>query len=239
MAAGPLEPSPNNLYSEVALEVRLQSLEKGISELQHKAHEPSKGKDGWDKVEKLSSVLWPVVTLLISIFVTGRIENALKERQLHLENVKDMQQLIQSLNTAPPETASSIALVLGAHGRYAVAPMIELLQAGQPEHLPAAIAGLRSAAAIDHDFVCNQLTGVIKNRTRLYQQEVHQTAIDLLGDLDCQDAKQPLRDYIAKLEPPNPANAPFTPVPSKQAVTPANIADAKTRAEAALKALTE
>jgi hypothetical protein len=239
MATGPLEASRSGLPSEVALEVRLQSLEKGVAELQPKAHQPPKGKDAWDKFEKISSILWPVVALLVSIFVTGRIENVLKERQLHLENVKDMQQLIQSLNTAPPETASSIALVLGAHGRYAVAPMIELLQAGQPEHLPAAVAGLRSAAAIDHDFVCKQLTGVIMNRTRLYQLEVHQTAIGLLGDLDCQQAAQPLRDYIAKLQPPNPENAPFTPVPGTQGVTPANLTDAKTRAEAALKALTE
>src|SRR5215470_12297371 len=80
-------------------EVRLQFLESQVKDLKsaHADKDESKGKDWLDKFEKLSSILWPVVTLLISLFVTQRIENALKERELHLENIKDMQQLMQEI----------------------------------------------------------------------------------------------------------------------------------------------
>ena len=196
-------------------------------------------KDAWDKFEKLSSVLWPVVTLLVSLFVTARIENAFKERQLHLDNVKDMQQLLQQLDNADAGAAMSYALALGAHGRYAVAPMIQVLQTGGAEHRPAAIAGLRAAAAIDADFVCQELTGVIRNHTGMYQMEVHQSAVELLGDLNCREAVQPLRDYLTRLERANPQSVPFAPVPGSQGVTQTDIRDVHKLAQDSLNALTQ
>jgi hypothetical protein len=216
------------------VEERLQAIEKHLTELK-----PDKGKDGWDKFEKLSTLMWSVVTLLVSIFVTGRIENALKERELHLENVKDMQKLMQDMDRADADTAMSYALALGAHGRYAVAPMIQVLQAGVVAHREAAVAGLRAAAAIDQDFVCNQLTGVIKNRTRLYQMEVHESAAKLLGDLDCRKAVEPLRRYVARLEQSKPDNAPFGPVPGSQGVSENNIGAVRKQAQDSLTALTQ
>lgn len=226
-------PVPNEPPRTTPVEERLQAIEKRLKELK------PEGKDGWDKFEKLSTVIWSVVTLVVSIFVTGRIENALKERQLHLENVKDMQQLMQQLDKADSDAAMSYALALGAHGRYAVAPMIQVLQAGVVGHREAAVAGLRAAAAIDQEFVCKQLTGVIKNRTRLYQMEVHQSAAKLLGDLDCKDAAEPLRSYIGILEQSKPENAPFTPVPGSQGITDNNISQVKKQAQDSLQALTQ
>lgn len=214
---------------------RLQAIEKRLQDL--KPEGKGKDKDGWDKFEKLSTAMWSVVTLLVSIFVTGRIENALKERELHLENVKDMQTLMQQLDKADSATAMSCALALGAHGRYAVAPMIQVLQAGVVDHREAAVAGLRAAAAIDQDFVCNQLTAVINNRTRLYQMEVHESAAKLLGDLDCRKAVDPLRKYVARLEQSKPENAPFGPVPGSQGLSQNNIASVRKQAEDSLTAL--
>lgn len=215
------------------IEKRLRSIEETIERLK-----PS-GKDTWDKLEKLSSAGWAVVTLLISIFVTGRIENALKERQLNLENVKDMQQLMEQLDKADAQSAMSYGLALGAHGRYAVAPMIQVLQSGIVEHREAAVAGLRAAAAVDQDFVCKQLVGVIQNHTRLYQMEVPESAAKLLGDLDCQVAAQPLKDYVTRLERATPDTAPFTQVPGSQGITQANIDDVKKQAQNSLAALTQ
>jgi len=227
------EPPPAAAPHAPPVEERLQAIEKRLKELK------PEGKDGWDKFEKLSSVIWGVVTLLVSIFVTGRIENALKERELHLENVKDMQTLMQNLDKADADAAMSNALALGAHGRYAVAPMIQVLQAGVVGHREAAIAGLRAAAAIDGEFVCKELTGVIKNRTRLYQMEVHESAAKLLGDLDCQNAAEPLRSYVGRLERSSPENAPFGPVPGSQGITDNNISAVKKQAQDSLKALTQ
>ncbi|HYK51474.1 MAG TPA: hypothetical protein VEU94_17250 [Terriglobales bacterium] len=230
--ANPPQPLPVTTTAPTA-DDRLQAIEKRLKELK------PEGKDGWDKFEKLSTLMWSVVTLLVSIFVTGRIENALKERELHLENVKDMQALMQQLDKADSSTAMSCALALGAHGRYAVAPMIQVLQAGVVDHREAAVAGLRAAAAIDEDFVCNRLTGVINNRTRLYQMEVHESAAKLLGDLNCQKAVGPLRNYVARLEQSKPDNAPFGPVPGSQALSENNIAAVKKQAQDSLTALTQ
>ena len=231
MSTSSMSPTPGVSRGTTDLEERLRSIEVKIESLK-----PA-GKDTWDKLEKLSSATWAVVTLLISIFVTGRIETALKERQLHLENVKDMQQLMQQLDKADAQTAMSCALALGAHGRYAVAPMIQVLQTGVVDHREAAVAGLRAAAAIEKDFVCGQLTGVIQNHTRLYQMEVHESAAKLLGDLDCQVAAQPLRDYIARLERATPETAPFTQVPGSQGITQTNIKDVAKQAQESLAAV--
>lgn len=229
----PPEPASNAAPPAPSVEQRLQTIEKLIKERK------PEGKDGWDKFEKISSVIWGVVTLLVSILVTGRIENALKERELHLENVKDMQQLMQNLDKADADTAMSYALALGAHGRYAVAPMIQVLQAGVVGHREAAISGLRAAAAIDGDFVCKELIRVIKNRTRLYQMEVHESAAQLLGDLDCRQAVQPLRDYVGRLQRSSPEDAPFTPVPGSRGVNQDNISGVTKRAQDSLSALTQ
>ncbi len=212
---------------------RLDALEKRVDHLK------PDGKDFWDKAEKLSSAFWAIVTLLVSVFVTGRIETALKERELHLENVKDMQQLMQDLDKADAGTAMSCALALGAHGRYAVAPMIQVLQAGVVDHRAAAVAGLRAAAAIDGPFVCDQLVGVIRNRTRLYQVEVHESATRLLGDLNCDKATDPLRNYLAQLDHATVATAPFTEVPGSQGLSQGNIDDVRKQARTSLDALSQ
>ncbi len=193
--ANPPQPLPVTATAPTVDE-RLQAIEKRLKELK------PEGKDGWDKFEKLSTLMWSVVTLLVSIFVTGRIENALKERELHLENVKDMQALMQQLDKADSGTAMSCALALGAHGRYAVAPMIQVLQAGIVDHREAAVA-------------------------------------KLLGDLNCQKAVGPLRNYVARLEQSKPDNAPFGPVPGSQALSENNIGAVKKQAQDSLTALTQ
>lgn len=224
----PASPSATKPVAE-----RLDALEKRVD------HLTPDGKDFWDKAEKLSSAFWAIVTLLVSVFVTGRIETALKERELHLENVKDMQELMQQLDKADAGTAMSCALALGAHGRYAVAPMIQVLQAGIVDHRAAAVAGLRAAAAIDGPFVCEQLTGVIQNRTRLYQMEVHESAAQLLGDLNCTTAIEPLRAYLTRLNQSTPVAAPFTEVPGSQGLSQDNINDVKKHVQTSLDALSQ
>ncbi len=224
---------PGGAPATTDVQGRVSALEKQVEKLK-----PA-GKDFWDKFEKVSTISWSVVTLLVSLFVTNRIENALKERQLHLENVKDMQQLMQDLDKANASTAMSEALALGAHGRYAVAPLIQVLQTGVVEHEDAAVAGLRAAAAVDRDFVCQQLVGVIGNHTRLYQMEVHASAAKLLGDLDCKDAKEPLQGYIGKLDRAIPQAAPFTAVPGSQGLTQDNIVSVRKQAQDSLDALNQ
>jgi len=222
--------SPESATSASAAD-RLNALEQKVASLK-----PS-DKDRWDKIEKLSTGAWAVVTLFVSIFVTGRIENALKERQLYLENIKDMQALVDQLNKADPLTAMSCAVSLGAHGRYSVVPLIQALQAGVPDHRKAAEAGLSAAAAVDHDFVCQQLTGVIGNRTGLYQKEVPESAARLLGDLNCPGALDSLQAYLARLDRVTPETAPFAKIPGTQGLTTANIEQVKHTARVAVEAL--
>jgi hypothetical protein len=176
----------------------------------------------------------------VSVLVTGRIETALKERELHLENVKDMQEIMVQFHTANDQTVMSSALALGAHGRYAAVPLIQELQAGTVGHRTAAEAGLRAAAAIDHDVVCRQLSGVIDNRTRLYQFEVHESSARLLADLECVAAVDVLSRYKARLAAATPATAPFTGVNFQASPNDPALADldrVRAQAQAALTAL--
>jgi hypothetical protein len=214
-----------------SIDDRLGNLEKEVKAL--KPH----SKDAWDKFEKLSPIIWSAIALLISVFVTGRIENALKERQLQLENVKDMQELIQKLGPSSSADAASYTLALAAHGRYAVVPLIQALQEGRPEHRPALMDGLRAAAAVDHDFVCDQMALVINNRTQLYQAEVHISAAHLLGDIDCQRAAKQLDKYAQRLRQVTPETAPFRAIPGSQGVSSQNIEEARKAAEHSLEAL--
>jgi len=216
-----------------SIDARLETLENEIKNL--KPH----SKDNWDKFEKLSPIIWSAIALFISIFVTGRLENTFKERQLQLENVKDMQELIQKLGPSTPNDAPSYTLSLAAHGRYAVVPLIQALQDGRSEHHPAIMDGLRAAGAVDHDFVCARLVEIIDNRTRLYQAEVHVAAAQLLGDLNCQGAARALHKYILRLQQANPGTAPFSAVPGSQGVSAQDIEDAKNVAERSAEALRE
>lgn len=212
---------------------RLTAIEKRLEKL-------TPEKDRWDKFEKVSGGVWAVVTFLVSLLVTDRIEAALKERELHLENVKDMQEMMVQFHKADDQTAMSDALALGAHGRYAAVPLIQELQAGTVGHRPAAEAGLRAAGAIDHDVVCRQLSAVIDNRTRLYQFEVHESAAQLLADLECVGAIDVLAHYKDRLANATPATAPFTGVNFQASPNDPAVGDldrVRKQADAALTAL--
>jgi hypothetical protein len=81
-AANPPQPLPVPATAPTADE-RLQAIEKRLKEPK------PEGKDGWDKFEKLSTLMWSVVTLLVSIFVTGRIEELeLGGAQVRLANAQ-------------------------------------------------------------------------------------------------------------------------------------------------------
>ena len=215
------------------VEQKLKDLDTRLSNAQPKK------KDGWDKFQSLSSFLSAIIVLLASLFITNRVEQALKERQLQLANVKEMEQILEKITDvrASPDTVRSASLTLAAYGRYAVPPLIQVMRNNPPEHLAAAMDGLRAVGATEPKVVCQQLTAIINNRTQLYHVEVHQNAVQLLGDINCQGSTRALEMYIDRLGQTKPTNAPFSKVPGSQTLSENDIESVRTQAEGALKAL--
>lgn len=224
---------------EISLIAYIKGVEQKLKDIDQRLDglKPRK-KDFWEKFQATSSFLSGIIVLLATLLVTNRIDHALKERQLQTENVKDMQTILAKLSTsASTEDARNSSLTLAAYGRYAIPPFIEILQNHPPEHRDAAMAGLRAVGATDPKAVCDQLSRVLKNRTRLYHFEVHQSAAQVLGDMDCKSAIPVLQSYVQDLGAASPASAPFTQAPGAQQLTKEDIDTVKGTAEASLRAL--
>jgi hypothetical protein len=216
-----------------------RATEAKIAELQQKIDglKPKK-KDGWDKFQAVSSFISGLLVLCVGIFVTNRVEQAFKERQLTAQNAKDMQQVLVKLT--PDSSTSDVeqsALALSVFGRYAVTPLIQVIQNHVPDHHPAALVGMRAAGATDKEAVCTELEGVLTNRTKLYSFEVHRGIAGVLGDLDCQRSLPALRAYMKSLSSASPATAPFTKALGAQELTNADFNSVKQVAITSIAAL--
>ncbi|WP_143135961.1 hypothetical protein [Burkholderia ubonensis] len=164
-----------------SLEARLSALEKRLPAT----------KDGWDKlgifVSPFATILTGVVVALVSYCLTGRITNALERQKLQEVNITAMRDTLIKLNSADVSQteAEASALALAAYGEYSVVPFITVLDSGGDVRGPAAMHGLRAAALVSHEAVCDRLAQVLDNRTQLYRWQTHRTTITLIGEIGC------------------------------------------------------
>ena len=155
-----------------------------------------KPKDGWDRLQIIAGALTPVVLAVLAYVLTGKIELALKKRQLEVATVKEMQSLISEIVHADSgDKATAAAVGLAAYGSSAVAPLCNLLRSPQQPVVAGAIEGLRTIGAGDPEAVCKPMKEILANRTRIYSWENHQTAVEMIGQLRCKDGAAALREY--------------------------------------------
>src|SRR5436190_123174 len=62
-------------------------------------HEPSKPKDNWDRAAILMPVVQALLLVAIGYYSTGKLSNALQQKQVDLSNVKEMQAPLSKLWT--------------------------------------------------------------------------------------------------------------------------------------------
>jgi len=181
-----------------------------------------------DEVAKLKAppLLWLEVLKAISPLIaglavvwagyglTGSVSNALQQKQYQLSNVKEMRDLLLTLQSA--DTTADVAMAnvrtLSAFGPAAIAPLIDLLANRGDTKIEVAQEGLRSIALTEREEVCTRLTTIINNRTRLFTWETHLWTIQLIGELDCREAASALERYRSLLEKSDqaPGFAPYS-----------------------------
>ncbi len=171
---------------------RLVKVEEAVGELKKKR------KDAWDKVAMLSPFVTAVVVAVLGYALNTTVTRALQEQQLQATNVKEMRELLLQLGAedVTAEKAETTALALAAFGRYAVAPLVAILDEGGEVRGPAAEKGLRAIGLTDRRAACERLAQVAGDRRGLYVWTTHGVAIRILGDLGCRDAA-PVLDGFA------------------------------------------
>lgn len=146
-------------------------------------------KDHWYNSQLFSSVLSGVILAIFAYVLTGRLEQAAKERELNIQSAKDMQELLVKISTGTRDEAEAAAVTLSTYGRYSISPLIENLQYG-PERALAAERGLGALALTVPDDLCGNLIAVLQNRTQRYTAASHTAVIRVMGAADCRRKEQ-------------------------------------------------
>ncbi len=153
-----------------------------------------KPKDVWDKIQATSSLLTAVVVAVLGYWLTGSVDNALKRQEaalkrqeLQLSNVREMKELLMELHKeeASEQGVLAHALTLSAFGRPAVGPLLSVLSLDDPIRRHAAEEGLLSIGMSEAETVCAALVGVINNRSGRFRWLTHDSALRLIGELEC------------------------------------------------------
>jgi hypothetical protein len=200
-----------------AIDERLQKVEK--------SQKPPAGKSGWDILEIITRVLSPVLLALLAYFLTGKITLALQERQVNLNAGKEIQALMVTVMKAnEPDAATAAAVALAAYGEISVPPLTYLLRTGSTSASDSikegATEGLRAVALTHPGAVCRAMKTIIDNRTQVYTWENHRTAVEFIGQLQCEDGREWLEHYtreLARGEAAFPARVASTPTPDHAA----------------------
>jgi len=165
-----------------ALEARLKKIEEKLE------GKGDKGVLAW-LLEVLKTLLPSVVLALLGFALKDTVDQALREREIQLEAVKEMEKLAPGLRQHKldivREDAEYEAEQLAAFGRYSVPFFVNLLELGNQNAKVGAQEGLRIVARSEPEPVCASLQTVIRNRTGLYTWQTHWAALRVLGQAGC------------------------------------------------------
>lgn len=191
-------PRPIAIAAEGAAsrETRLATLEARLKTLEPKQ------KDAWEKLQALSPIISGLAVAIVGYFLTGSVNAALQREQVQLSNVKEMRELVQTLAKAEAtdQEARAAAHTLSAFGRHAVTPLLATLAEGHDISAPAAEAGLRALGLSEPAAVCAPLAKMLQNTSGRFTWVAHLSAIRLVGDLECRDARGVIGRYAADAE---------------------------------------
>ena len=174
------------------------TIEERVAAMEGKVAKLEKGpKDVWDKFAAVSGLLSGLLVAIVGYYLTGLVNQSLQEKQFQFSSAKDMQELLTRLNdpTVSLENKQSTALVLAAFGKYAIDPLVNLIQGGDTNRMVAAEGGLRAIGHSDQESLCAELRLVIDNRTRIFSWYTHRSAIRLMREAGCASVLPSLKNY--------------------------------------------
>jgi hypothetical protein len=170
---------------------RLERLERRVL-----AHKDGPAKGITERMQSWATILTPLLIAFLGWYLTDRVNETLKTRELQLGNAKEMQPLILQVESAKtPDEALSAGTALSAFGNTAIPPMMQLLRSGGSNSQQGAEEGLRTIGGADPASVCVQVAAILQNRTQLYSWQNQRSALRLIGQLDCQANKTLVQSF--------------------------------------------
>jgi hypothetical protein len=177
----------------------LASLYDRLNKLESRSAAPSAApKKAFYESQLFSTVLSGVLLALFGFFLTGRLSQSAKEREINTTNAAQMQNLLVKISTGTAQEAEAAAISLTTFGQYSIPPLIANLQYG-PERALAAERGLMALALTESTPVCDNHRKVLDNRTRRYTAQSHTVVIRIMGAASCRSAMPTLQRYDSLL----------------------------------------
>ncbi len=166
-----------------AVDGRLKKIEAKLEERNNK------GLLTWI-LDVLKTLLPSIVLALLGFALKDTVDQALREREIQLAAVKEMETLVPDLQKTDlvRADAQAKAAQLAAYGRYSVPFFVNILEVGNQNAAVGAEDGLRMVARSEPEVVCAALQTVIQNRTGLYRWQTHLSALEVLGQASCTKA---------------------------------------------------
>lgn len=145
----------------------------------------------------IQTLFTATVGIALAWWLTGRVELAMKQRELELSHIQEMHSGFARLmsDSTTQAGARADAFALAPFRDYAIIPLIVSIESGNEYRWRAGEDGLRAIAMTDSAPVARQLIRVLGNRSRLYSWRTHDSAIRILGDLGCIEALPTLLAY--------------------------------------------
>ena len=162
-----------------------------------------------DYAVKIVSASTPVAVLLVGLFITDAVEQALEERKveiqegrLDLDATRAMEHLLERLRrpNIGEEEAKSTALLVAGYGLHAVLPLVmELdLESAKYARVAAARYALQNMALsyVQRRSLCTTLVGLLhfSAEGRFFEHQGLRHTVTLSGALRCPKATTALRD---------------------------------------------
>jgi hypothetical protein len=135
-----------------------------------------------------------LIVAWVTFHLIDSVKQDIEERELNTKNATEMRVLLQGIYTAKPDGKEDRAnvLALASFGRYAVAPLIQLLDSGTnegtPRQMELAEEGLLAAGLTDAKATCSALSKILDTRTLRFDWRTHKRVINVLEGLCCRDA---------------------------------------------------
>src|SRR5690349_15885040 len=140
-----VKPDAHREYTADPIWITVRSIDRRLEKLEGRPE-----KKAWYDSQLFSSVLSGVILAGFAFVLTGRIEQAAKERELLTSSATNMQSLVLKLWTGDDDSAEAAALALTPFGKYAILPLSESL--GR-QTSAAAVKGLEALALTNRDDV--------------------------------------------------------------------------------------
>jgi hypothetical protein len=183
-------PPPRPLEIHGTLQVDSSAVDARLKKIEDKLGERnSKAALAWI-LDVLKTLLPSIVLAVLGFALKDTVDQALREREIQLAAVKEMETLVPDLQKTDlvRADAQAKAAQLAAYGRYSVPFFVNILEVGNQNAAVGAEDGLRMVARSDPEAVCTALQTVIRNRTGLYRWQTHLSALEVLGQASCTKA---------------------------------------------------